>query len=130
VSNAVSALAGFRSAFCNYPGSLGFGQEFVDELAPRLGTLEVDAVLATKHHLEKLGLANSGHKKNVYIGGSHGGWIGSILTSRYVEEFGACVMRNPVVDLPSMLASTDIPDWWAFIPSTRLSHTSTDCDIF
>ncbi|GAA5976049.1 hypothetical protein JCM5350_000297 [Sporobolomyces pararoseus] len=111
LSTAATALSGFGVAFCNYPGSLGFGQDFVDALAPQLGILEVDAVLETKHHLEKLSLATSGRKKAVYIGGSHGGWIGSILTSKYPEEFDACVMRNPVVDLPSMLASTDIPDW-------------------
>ncbi|GAA6010564.1 hypothetical protein JCM11491_002972 [Sporobolomyces phaffii] len=111
VSTAAMALAGFRVAFCNYPGSLGFGQDFVDALAPQLGILEVDAVLATKHHLEQLGLSTKAKKRNVYIGGSHGGWCGSHLTSKYPDEFDACVMRNPVVDLPSMLASTDIPDW-------------------
>ncbi|GAA5930332.1 uncharacterized protein JCM15063_004777 [Sporobolomyces koalae] len=111
VTTAVTALAGFRVAFCNYPGSLGFGQEFVDALAPELGTLEVNAVLATKHYLNTLSLASGTRRKNVYTGGSHGGWIGSHLTSKYVDEFDACVMRNPVTDLPSMLASTDIPDW-------------------
>ena len=111
VSAPTIALAGFRVAFVNYPGSLGFGQDFVDALAPELGILEVNATLATKHYLNTLSLASGTKRKCVYTGGSHGGWIGSHLTSKYPEEFDACVMRNPVVDLPSMLSATDIPDW-------------------
>lgn len=114
------ALAGFRVAFVNYPGSLGFGQDFVDALAPELGILEVNATLATKHYLNTLSLASGTKRKCVYIGGSHGGWIGSHLTSKYPEEFDACVMRNPVVDLPSMLSVTDIPDWYALSSSSNV----------
>lgn len=37
--------------------------------------------------------------------------VSAHLTSKCPDEFDACVMRNPVTDLPSMLYATDIPDW-------------------
>lgn len=45
------------------------------------------------------------------MGGSHGGWITAHLSARFPDEYDAAVMRNPVVDLASMLYATDIPDW-------------------
>lgn len=45
------------------------------------------------------------------MGGSHGGYISAHLSGKHPEEYDAVVMRNPVVDLPSMLYATDIPDW-------------------
>lgn len=111
VATCAMSICGFQLAFTNYPGSLGFGQTFVDSLAPQLGRLEVACVYETKLVLERLGLSERGPDKNVYTGGSHGGWIGCHLATKYPDAFGACVLRNPVVDLPSMLASTDIPDW-------------------
>lgn len=45
------------------------------------------------------------------VGGSHGGYLGALITARYPDIFSACALRNPVIDLPSMLPSTDIPDW-------------------
>lgn len=110
-SVAALALAGYSVALINYPGSLGFGQVFVDELPPKLGTLEVEASLAVHPHLVSLGLAAEGKGKRMVMGGSHGGWITAHLTSKWPSAFDAAVMRNPVVDLPSMLYATDIPDW-------------------
>ncbi|GAA6059557.1 hypothetical protein JCM10212_000613 [Sporobolomyces blumeae] len=104
------ALAGYRVALVNYPGSTGFGQDFIDVLPPQLGKLEVEATLGAGHYLNTLSLASGTKGKRLLVGGSHGGWILAHLTSKY-DEFDAAVMRNPVVDLPSMLASTDIPDW-------------------
>jgi hypothetical protein len=66
------------------------------------------------------------------VGGSHGGFIAGNLIGLshptlkfkvYVElifkecvlrfqQFQACVMRNPVTDIPAMAATTDIPDWY------------------
>ena len=87
------------------------GQSFVDMLPPSLGTLEVEASHAVHDHLVALGLAQDGKGKRLVMGGSHGGWITAHLTSKYPGVYDAAVMRNPVVDLPSMLYATDIPDW-------------------
>lgn len=43
-------------ALVNYPGSLGFGQAFVDSLPPKLGDLDVEATIACTRHLESLGM--------------------------------------------------------------------------
>ncbi|KAK4047110.1 hypothetical protein OIO90_006312 [Microbotryomycetes sp. JL221] len=111
VGTAIYALAGYRVALVNYPGSLGYGQAFVDELPPRLGHLEVEATLAAGHYLNALSLASRTKGKKLIAGGSHGGFITAHLTARFADEFDAALMRNPVTDLMAELQSTDIPDW-------------------
>ncbi|GAA5926304.1 hypothetical protein JCM1841_005529 [Sporobolomyces salmonicolor] len=111
VSSACLALAGYRIAHVNYPGSLGFGQDFVDVLPPQLGKLEVEATLGAGHYLNTLSLASGTKGKRLLMGGSHGGWTAAHLTSRWPKEYDAVVMRNPVIDLRTNFATTDIPDW-------------------
>lgn len=96
----------------NYPGSLGFGQAFVESLPPQLSHLDVNCTLATGHYLNTLSLASRTKGKKLLMGGSHGGFIAAHLSARHPDEYDAVVMRNPVVDLPSMLYASDIPDWY------------------
>ena len=44
-------------------------------------------------------------------GGSHGGFLALHLAAAAPHTFTCCVARNPVCDIPAMLATTDIPDW-------------------
>jgi len=44
-------------------------------------------------------------------GGSHGGFLSAHCTAQYPDLFKAAAMRNPVVNIPSMITTTDIPDW-------------------
>ncbi|KAK4699149.1 acylaminoacyl-peptidase, partial [Phenoliferia sp. Uapishka_3] len=104
-------LAGYRVALVNYPGSLGYGQTSVVSLPPQLGTLDVEASLATPHFLNTISLASRQKGSRLYVGGSHGGFIGTHLSGQYPEEFDAFLLRNPVTDLGSMIFATDIPDW-------------------
>ena len=45
------------------------------------------------------------------FGGSHGGFLGGILAGRHHEYFTGNVLLNPVLSLPFMISTTDIPDW-------------------
>lgn len=103
--------AGYTVALINYPGSTGFGQECLESLAKDCGNLDVLACLEMKRYLEKIGIASDAKGKRVAIGHSHSGFIGAHLSVRWPEEFDAINLGNPVIDLPSNFASSDIPDW-------------------
>lgn len=107
-SLAFLAVHGYACLLVNYRGSIGFGDE--TDLPGRIGDLDVaDCVAATKAALQSQPQLDPSCV--AVCGGSHGGFLAASLIARHADLFKVAVIRNPVVNLLSMIATTDIPDW-------------------
>ncbi|KAG8829257.1 hypothetical protein FRC17_006885 [Serendipita sp. 399] len=104
-------LCGYNVSLPNYTGSLGYGQKWVEALLGKIGSLDVEDVMASAKELVKQGMAKEGPGMQLYMGGSHGGFLGAHVVGQYPSFFSAAVLRNPVINIASMISTTDIPDW-------------------
>uniref|UniRef100_A0A663EUI9 Acylamino-acid-releasing enzyme n=2 Tax=Aquila chrysaetos chrysaetos TaxID=223781 RepID=A0A663EUI9_AQUCH len=110
---------GFAVLLVNYRGSLGFGQDSVASLPGNVGTQDVrDVQLCVERVLQEESL-DAG--RVALVGGSHGGFLACHLLGQFPDTYRACVVRNPVVNIASMVATTDIPDWC--LTETGLPYT-------
>lgn len=101
---------GFAVLFINYRGSTGFGQASLETLLGRVGTQDVvEVVQAARWALAVDDFEIDSHKV-VFIGGSHSGFLGAHV-SLVPDLFRRTVLRNPVVNISTMVGATDIPDW-------------------
>ncbi|KAK3828851.1 MAG: Alpha/Beta hydrolase protein [Benniella sp.] len=98
---------GFTIACVNYTGSLGFGQDNVETLVGRVGELDVKECRAVRDHVVSTGRVDP--DRICLTGGSHGGFIVAHLLAD--PSYKACVMRNPVTDIPALTAISDITEW-------------------
>ncbi|XP_020907129.1 acylamino-acid-releasing enzyme isoform X2 [Exaiptasia diaphana] len=106
---AVFCRLGYAVLSVNYRGSLGFGQQPLESLISNIGTQDVNEVKFAVDTILKRGEYN---RENVFVmGGSHGGFLACHLVGQFPDFFRAMATRNPVVNLLSMLGTSDIPDW-------------------
>jgi dipeptidyl aminopeptidase/acylaminoacyl peptidase len=95
----------------NYRGSLNYGEQFVTSLVGNICSWDVaDCLSCVDAALPFLQDLNPESTISV-CGGSHGGFLALHLAAAAPERFRCAVARNPVCDIPAMLATTDIPDW-------------------
>ncbi|KAM9324358.1 acylamino-acid-releasing enzyme [Gastrophryne carolinensis] len=106
---AVLCRMGFAVQLVNYRGSLGFGQDSVKSLPGRVGCQDVKDVQTAVLQVLQEEPINS--QQVALCGGSHGGFLSCHLIGQFPDFYKACVVRNPVTNIPDMAGSTDIPDW-------------------
>ncbi|XP_047630422.1 acylamino-acid-releasing enzyme isoform X3 [Phacochoerus africanus] len=100
---------GFAVLLVNYRGSTGFGQDSILSLPGNVGHQDVkDVQFAVEQVLQE---EHFDAGRVALMGGSHGGFLSCHLIGQYPETYSACVVRNPVINIASMMGSTDIPDW-------------------
>jgi len=112
------ALAGFVSfgftvTLINYTGSLGYGQKKVGELVGNIGETDIlDCYTAAEEMKQtQLDTVTIDTERIFFNGGSHSGFIGAHMISKYPDYFKACCLRNPVINCGGMLFLSDIPEW-------------------
>jgi len=96
----------------NYRGSKGFGETALQSLPGKIGSQDVGDSLAALKVAHAKGLCSDPEAVGVsVVGGSHGGFLGCHFAGQFPKMVRAAVVRNPVCDVSSMVASSDIPDW-------------------
>ena len=108
------ALHGYNMISVNYRGSIGYSRDFVECLLGHIGDYDVKDCFEVVMDTIKKGIIDE--NKLYYLGGSHGGFLGGHIVGQYPNHFKACILHNPVINLASMIFTTDIPDWvWSEI---------------
>lgn len=93
----------------NFRGSTGFGQAALESLAGNAGTQDVlDVVAATRAAIDT---GTIDPDRVGICGGSHGGFLAAHLSGQHPDLFKVASMRNPCINIASMVTATDIPDW-------------------
>lgn len=105
----IFARLGLKSLLINYRGSSGVSEEYLQSLPGRVGELDIDDCLYVIRELVNKGIINQ--NKLVINGGSHGGFISCHLSCQDEFKFTSAIIRNPVTDLSTLYATSDIPVW-------------------
>ncbi|XP_017487322.1 PREDICTED: acylamino-acid-releasing enzyme-like [Rhagoletis zephyria] len=109
-SVALYAELGLKVCLINYVGSTGVDEDYVNALLGKVGTNDVDDIYDSIQYV--IANKNVDKEKLILSGGSHGGFLVTSISGQHPElDFLACIARNPVIDVASMSAISDIPDW-------------------
>ena len=89
----------------------GYGSKALHALPGRIGRLDVDDVMAATRGALQLSSPSLDEDRVGVMGGSHGGFLAAHLLGQFPSFFRAGALRNPVINIPSMFTTSDIPDW-------------------
>lgn len=103
------ARLGFKVVLINYRGSSGISDDYIKGLYGRVGDLDLNDCLHVIRHFVKSDVIDP--RKLIILGGSHGGFLAAHLCCQDEFKFAAAVITNPVIDMSSLHATSDIPDW-------------------
>ncbi len=103
----VYAGAGYAVAMCNPRGSQGYGDEHGRAIRHAMGGVDADDVLSfLDHALAQATLPLDADRVGV-MGGSYGGYLTALLTTR-TKRFAAAVVERGYLDGTSFVGSSDI----------------------
>jgi dipeptidyl aminopeptidase/acylaminoacyl peptidase len=103
----VYARAGYAVAMCNPRGSASYGYEHGRAIRQALGSVDAEDVLAFLDHLlDDSSLPLDAERVGV-MGGSYGGYMTALLTTR-TDRFAAAVVERGYLDATSFVGSSDI----------------------
>lgn len=112
---------GLKVLMINYRGSSGVSEDYVRSLCGKIGHQDVGDCLEIIRFFVQNKLIK--HSKLIVQGGSHGGFLACHLSCQDEFKFSSAIIINPVSDLSSMYAVSDIPDW---IEAEALGHLEHD----
>jgi acylaminoacyl-peptidase len=82
-------------------------------LPGQIGSVDVSDVYAATQAVLQLSPAvvdRASNKRGIF-GGSHGGFLTAHMIGQHPTLFNAAAVRNPVINIPAMFTTSDIPDW-------------------
>ncbi|MBV9830354.1 MAG: S9 family peptidase, partial [Marmoricola sp.] len=109
----VYAGAGYAVVRCNPRGSSGYGVEHGRAIKHAMGSVDADDVLAFLDHVLADGALPLDPDRVGVMGGSYGGYMTALLTTR-TDRFAAAIVERGYLDAASFTGSSDI-GW--FFPS-------------
>ncbi len=103
----VYAGAGYAVVMCNPRGSAGYGFDHGRSIHRAMGTVDADDILAfLDHALTDARFPVDGERVGV-MGGSYGGYMTALLTTR-TDRFAAAIVERGYLDGTSFVGSSDI----------------------
>ncbi len=103
----VYAGAGYAVAMCNPRGSAGYGFEHGRAIRHAMGSLDADDVVAFLDHVLAHDELPVDPDRVGVMGGSYGGYLTALLTTR-TKRFAAAVVERGYLDATSFVGSSDI----------------------
>lgn len=103
----VYAGAGYAVLMCNPRGSAGYGLEHGRAIRHAMGTVDADDVLAFLDHALAADDLPLDVERVGVMGGSYGGYMTALLTTR-TDRFAAAIVERGYLDANSFVGSSDI----------------------